>query len=186
MHRNPHFYRGSNFQSQLEAAQEQHAKLVSTSSSPRKVFWKEPSQHDVFYSRDDVTGQRLFFPSSVPAEPGLGELEPEDISDRIRRQIQGQAMLQLARELGAETFEEANDFQVEEGQDLCPYSGHEFDEQDETAVLEEHQRLVKETEERETKEKKRLKLEELRALQEELSGSSAPPSAPQSQEVSDS
>lgn len=177
-HRNAVYFRGPNFEEQLIAAQEEHAKLVGVRKP--KVHWKEPSQHDIMYSKDDETGQTLFFPSSVPAEPGLGIPEPDDISDRIRRQMQGKAMLELARELGAETFEEANDFQVTEGQDLCPFSGHEYDEQDEQAVHSEHQKLVKSKEEKDAQEAKRQRYEDLKALQKEFD----PPAAP-SQEGSD-
>lgn len=148
-HRNPEFYKGPTFQEDLEKAIEEHTKLVNYRE--RKVYWKEPSKHDILYQRDEH-GQKLFFPSSVPAEPGLGEPEPEDIADRINRQIQGRAMLQLARELGAETFEEANDFQVEEGQDLDPYSGHEYSEQDEADQNLAYANYVKQTEEQQAKE----------------------------------
>lgn len=129
-HRNPEHFRGESFEEQLEKAIEEHAKVVSSTREP-KVFWKEPSAHDVMYQYDPIRKQKVFFPNGVPCEPGLGEVEPEDIADRVRRQIQGEQMARLAAELGAETFEEANDFQVEEGQDLCPYSGHEYSEQDE-------------------------------------------------------
>jgi len=179
MHRNPEFFKGPDFQSKIEAAQEEHAKLVGENKS--KNYFKEPSAHDIYYSFNP-DGQRLFYPSSVPAEPGLGAPEPEDISDRIRRQLQGEAMLNLARELGAETFEESNDFAVEEGQDLCPYSGHEYDEQDESAVLQEHQRLLKAKEEKDALDQKKAKLEEYKRLKAEYEAANPPSPQPQNAE----
>jgi len=182
MHRNPEHFKGPDFQAQIEAAQEEHAKLVGDNKT--KNYFKEPSAHDIYYSFNP-DGQRLFYPSSVPAEPGLGGPEPEDISDRIRRQMQGQAMLQLQRELGAETFEEANDFNVEEGQDLCPYSGHEYSEQDEAQILEHHQALLKAKEDKDALEAKRLKLEDYKRLKAEYEAANSPAQeVPQSEQGS--
>lgn len=158
-HRNPEFFRGPSFEEQLEAAIEEHSKRVVHTREP-KTFWKEPSQHDILYSTDPVRKQRVFFPDGVPCEPGLGEPEPEDIADRVRRQIQGEQMARLARELGAETFEEANDFQVEDGQDICPYSGHEYSEQDEANDAVSWAEHVTQQEKLKAEETKRLKYQE--------------------------
>lgn len=125
----PKFYHGPSFEEDLEKAIEEHGKRVSGSTG--KTHWKEPSQHDIMYHFDPTRGQKLFMPDGVPCEPGLGQPEPEDIADRVRRQIHSEQLARLAREMGADTPEEANDFNVEEGQDLCPYSGHEYSEQDE-------------------------------------------------------
>lgn len=162
MHRNTEFFKGPTFQEDLEKALEDHQPLVATREP--KTLWKEPSLHDIYYAVDPISGQRLFYPSGVPDEPSLGLPEPEDIADRIRRQLQGKAILDLARELGADTPEEANDFQVEEGQDKCPFSGFEYSEQDEAnddLRYAEHQKLLKEKEEKEAKAKKRQDYEDL-------------------------
>jgi len=176
-HRNPEFFHGPTFEQLIEQAVEEHTKLVADKEA--KHYWKEPSQHDILYGKDPISGQRLFYPSGVPAEPALGQPEPEDISDRIRRQIQGQALLNLARELGAETFEEANDFNVEEGQDLCPFSGHEYDEQDENADHLRYAELKKLKDEQDAAEalaKKKQEYAELRKAFEAENPSSPPAS----------
>jgi len=145
----PKFFHGPTFEEELEKAIKQHGERVVGSTG--KVFWKEPSQHDIMYHYDPARGQKVFMPDGVPCEPGLGEPEPEDIADRVRRQIQSENLARLAREMGADTEEEANDFQVEEGQDLCPYSGHEYSEQDESndAVAFANNRKQQEEQERE-------------------------------------
>lgn len=167
---------------QLQEALAEHGKLVTGKTPPH--HWREPSAHDIYYALDPVTGQRLFYPSGVPAEPGLGEPEPEDIADRVRRQIQGQAILNLARELGADTPEEANDFQVEEGQDICPFSGHEYSEQDEAADavnLANYNKLMEEKEKADRLEAKRQEYKEMKEAFEPsppAPGAAAPTSEP--------
>jgi len=129
-HRNSELFKGSSFEEMLEKAVEEHTARVVGNNG--RVFFREPSKHDIKYHRDPArNNQRVHFPDGVPVEPSLGLPEPEDIADRVRRQIHGKRLAELAMELQADTFEEAMDFDVEPDQDKCPFSGHEYSEQDE-------------------------------------------------------
>lgn len=127
--RNSDLFRGPDFEKLVTDAQEEHAYNVVGNGG--RVYWREPSAHDIKYSRDAADGSIKFFPDGVPVEPSLGQPEPEDIADRVRRIIQGKALANAAKELGMDTPEEALDFDVEPMQNFDPFSGHEYSEQDE-------------------------------------------------------
>jgi len=182
--KNAEFFKGPSFEEVLENALQQHTSRVVGNSG--KHYFREPTRHDIKYQFDPITGNRVHFPDGVPVEPSLGSPEPEDIADRVRRQIQGKELARLARELGADTFEEAQDFDVEPDQDKCPFSGHEYSEQDEQndAVL--YANLVKANEEKEKQEKLEAKRQEYKDLkahfeQTEPAPATSPP-APKSED----
>jgi len=173
--RNGYHYKTESFQEALEQAIKAHNdRLVKNEV---RHYFTEPTQHDILYAPDlNRAGQKVMYPDGVPVEPSLGAPEPEDIADRIRRQMQGRALAELAKSMDADTFEEAQDFQVEENQDKCPYSGHEYSEQDEErdAVAWANEKKRREDEEAaQIKEKKKQEYLELKKQYE----SSAPPSA---------
>jgi len=181
--RNGPLFKGPSFEEMLEQAVKDHNDRI-VSNNP-KTYFSEPSQHDILYRADLDRNQTLFFPDGVPVEPSLGMPEPEDIADRIRRQIQGKEMARLAADLGVDSFEEANDFEVEEGQDLCPYSGHEYSEQDEQNDSVAYANLVKQKEEKEILDAKEAKRQEYLELKTHFESTNPPVPQPSPGESAD-
>lgn len=72
-------------------------------------------------------------PDSVPVEIPLRFRTPLPLNEEIKRLIR-EEMSQAAADQGEETFQEADDFEVEEG-DPLPFSAHELSEMQEEAVL---------------------------------------------------
>jgi len=174
-HRNSELFKGSSFEEMLEKAVEEHTARVVGNNG--RVFFREPSKHDIKYHRDPArNNQRVHFPDGVPVEPSLGLPEPEDIADRVRRQIHGKRLAELAMELQADTFEEAMDFDVEPDQDKCPFSGHEYSEQDEANDEVAIANMLKAREEKEVLDAKAAKLQEYKDLKALYEKDAAPPS----------
>jgi len=174
--RNGQLFKGPSFEEQLEEALKQHNDRVVGNNG--RTYFTEPTKHDIRYHPDPArNGQKVYFPDGVPVEPSLGMPEPEDIADRVRRQIQGKAMLQLAKELGADTPEEAMDFEVEPDQDKCPFSGHEYSEQDEQNDAVAYANYTKQLEEQEKAAKLEAKRQEYKELKDHFEQTGAPPSA---------
>lgn len=76
--------------------------------------------------RFDEAGR--FIPDGRPMEPPLGFKRAPSLSEQIREMVRSE---QLQRELaasGVETFEEANDFYIDDEPDSHPMSGYENDE----------------------------------------------------------
>lgn len=71
--------------------------------------------------RLDKRGHELHDP--VPLEPPLGYKRTPSLSEQIRTMVRGEALKRAALEAGAETFEEADDFDV--GDDHDPRSPYE-------------------------------------------------------------
>lgn len=67
-----------------------------------------------------------FIPDSVPMAPPIGYKETESMVDIVRRMVRDEQLQADLAAAGAETFEEADDFEVgDDGEDLM--SGHEND-----------------------------------------------------------
>jgi len=181
--RNGPLFKGPSFEEMLEQAVKHHNDRI-VANNP-KTYFSEPSQHDILYRADLDRNQTLFFPDGVPVEPSLGLPEPEDIADRIRRQIQGKELARAAAELGMDTFEEALDFQVEDGQDKCPYSGHEYSEQDEVNDEVAYANMLKEREDKEIADAKNKKLQEYQELKAEFEKTTPPVPQPSPGESAD-
>jgi len=175
--RNGYLYKGPTFEEQLEKAVKLHKDRI-VQNNPKHYF-SEPSQHDILYGADlNRAGQKVLYPDGVPVEPSLGLPEPEDIADRVRRQIHGKELAKRAAELGIDTFEEAMDFQVEPDQDKCPYSGHEYSEQDEANDQVAIANMLKEREEKEVLDAKAAKLQEYKDLKKLYESEAGPPPTP--------
>lgn len=71
--------------------------------------------------RLDKNGYELHDP--VPIEPPLGYKRTPSLSEQMRDMVRGEALRRAALEAGAETFEEADDFDV--GDDYDPRSPYE-------------------------------------------------------------
>jgi len=176
-HRNSELFKGPSFEEMLEQALQKHHERVVGNGG--RTYFREPTKHDIRYHADPSrNGQRVHFPDGVPVEPSLGLPEPEDIADRVRRQIHGKQLAALARELGADTPEEAMDFDVEPHQDLCPFSGHEYSEQDEANDAVAYANMMKEKEARDKQaalDEKRKEYQELKAHFDKSAETPPPP-----------
>lgn len=64
-------------------------------------------------------------PDSTPMAPPVGYVKQKTITERIREMVRSEHLRRAAEEAGAETFEEADDFNVPD--DLEPASGYEND-----------------------------------------------------------
>lgn len=175
--RGGYHYQGPSYQEAIEEAIKLHKDRI-VHNNP-KTYFQEPSEHDKKYYPDlNRAGQKVFFPDGVPVEPSLGLPEPEDIADRVRRQIQGKELARRAAELGVDSFEEANDFQVEENQDKCPFSGHEYSEQDEQNDAVAWANELKRREEEEKQQTQQRRLQEYKELKQEFEKSNPPAATP--------
>jgi len=182
--KNGYLYQGPSFEEQLEKAIKLHNERI-VKNNP-KTYFNEPSQHDILYAPDlNRAGQNVFYPDGVPVEPSLGLPEPEDIADRVRRQIHGKELAKQAAALGIDTFEEATDFDVEPDQDKCPYSGHEYSEQDEANDAVAIANALKAREEKEVLDAKAAKLQEYKDLKALYEKDAAPP-APRTPDAGES
>ncbi|UDN67863.1 hypothetical protein [robinz microvirus RP_153] len=74
-------------------------------------------------ARYNALGQEL--PEDTPVEWPLGVRRPETLQEQMRRLIRTEMSTRAAAE-GYETFEEANDFDVDDDQDLVPPTKHEL------------------------------------------------------------
>lgn len=63
------------------------------------------------------------FPDPTPMAPPVGFIKQPTLAETMRQMIAGEALRRHAREAGAETFEEADDFEV--GEDYDPTSPYE-------------------------------------------------------------
>lgn len=63
------------------------------------------------------------YPDPTPVAPPIGFIKQPTLAETMRAMIQGEALRRHARESGAETFEEADDFNV--GDDYDPTSPYE-------------------------------------------------------------
>lgn len=70
------------------------------------------------------TGEEV--PDEVPMAPPIGYVRQKSMVEIIREQIRSAELARAAEEAGAETFEEADDFDVPD--DLEPYSAYEMEE----------------------------------------------------------
>lgn len=66
---------------------------------------------------------RFEFPDPVPMEPPLGYTPPPDIMDLIKSMVRNELLMKRLDEEGYETFDEADDFDVEDDpvDPLTPY-----------------------------------------------------------------
>lgn len=64
------------------------------------------------------------YPDPVPMAPPVGYNAPPDILDMIRRMVRNEHVMRLQDEAGFDTFDEAEDFDVEEG-DFDPHTPYE-------------------------------------------------------------
>lgn len=62
-------------------------------------------------------------PDPIPMAPPIGYVKQESLSDKIRSMVRSEHLRIAAMEAGAETFEEADDFEV--GEDYDPKSPYE-------------------------------------------------------------
>lgn len=69
-----------------------------------------------------------FIPDGRPMEPPVGYRRAPSLSEQIRQMVQSEQLAAAARESGVETFEEANDFFIEDEPDSHYLSGYENDE----------------------------------------------------------
>lgn len=92
---------------------------------PRKVF---RTSIDAFLrklsgKRQTVDGAEL--PSDVPIAPPIGYKKQPTMVEHIRNAVRSEQLRLAAEAAGAESFEEADDFEVED--DLEPISAYEFE-----------------------------------------------------------
>lgn len=66
--------------------------------------------------------------SSVPVAPPIGYQKQPSMIEHIRNMVRSEQLRQAAEEAGAESFEEADDFDIED--DPFPVGSSEFDESD--------------------------------------------------------
>lgn len=82
--------------------------------------WKEKQRAAGFNDAGE------FIPDSVPMAPPVGYKEQPSMVEVIRKMVRDEALQRELDELGVETFEEADDFEIgDDGEDLK--SGHEND-----------------------------------------------------------
>lgn len=65
----------------------------------------------------------FLFPDATPIAPPLGYIKQPSITERIRDMVRSEHLRRAAEAAGAESFEEANDFDV--GDDFDPQSPYE-------------------------------------------------------------
>jgi len=78
----------------------------------KRTYFKEPSAHDIRYHVGPDGKRHL--PNGVPIELSLNQAEPESIDDRMRRLIRSEKLQDELKNVGMETFEDADDFDVDE------------------------------------------------------------------------
>lgn len=84
-------------------------------------------------------------PDPTPMSPPLGHKYQEPLALQIRRMVRSEALQLAAESAGMETFEEADDFDVDDGEHDLPGTQweNEFDPPIKTLVNEGHQQLTK-------------------------------------------
>lgn len=75
--------------------------------------------------RQNVYGQEL--PDPTPMAPPVGYNRQPSLTEKIRSMIRSEALRQEALRAGAETFDEADDFNVDDDAELDPHSQWEND-----------------------------------------------------------
>lgn len=93
----------------------QTAKLQGTETAPAKRI---RPQHDPERFRNGVE-----YPDPTPVAPPVGFIKQPTLAETMRQMIRSEELKKYARESGAETFEESEDFDV--GDDFDPMSPHE-------------------------------------------------------------
>lgn len=88
----------------------------------RRMQPDDPRQE---YSKLDEFGREL--PDPVPMAPPVGYKKVPSMVDTIRDMIRSEKLRQYALEQGAETFDEADDLDIDDPDDFEPYSEHEVD-----------------------------------------------------------
>jgi len=90
-----------------------------------KIMEKEITEYVGRYRRrnDRLTPQGKEFGSSVPIAPPVGYKKQPSLAEQIRLMVRSERLRQEALAAGAETFEEADDFDV--GDDFEPSSPYE-------------------------------------------------------------
>lgn len=89
-----------------------------------KHYWKKLQEvvSDHPKGRPYVGGQ--FYPDPTPVAPPVGYVPEISMFDRVREMIRSDALKKVAVESGAESFEEADDFDVDD--DYEPFSPYEL------------------------------------------------------------
>lgn len=130
--------------------------------------------------RDPETGKEIVDP--VPLAPPIGWFKQPSMFDQVREMVRGEHLRMAALASGAETFEDANDFDVDD--DIFPASPHEMDDfapledlqaRRQTAFREE---FLRERQERQMKRERRQWAEEDAQASSARSASSGAPAAP--------
>lgn len=88
----------------------------------RRMQPDDPRQE---FSKLDEFGREL--PDPVPMAPPVGYKKVPSMVDTIRDMIRSEKLRAYALEQGAETFEEADDLDIDDPDDFEPYSEHEVD-----------------------------------------------------------
>jgi len=162
--KNTQFFRGPSFEEALEQAIAERSDEIQGNAG--RTYFTEPSAHDALYHIDPVDGKRRCFPSGVPVDIGLGQPEPESISDRIRRQSisRAEAHARLLA-LGEEDELEARDFHITDHDHIDPFTGHEYSEereQDEALVIQHNLAHAKEQERLNNLERRKAEYDEMK------------------------
>jgi len=79
---------------------------------------REPSKQEIYL--DEQGYER---PSGIPLAPPIGYIQQPTLAERIREMVKSAKLAQEVADAGAETFEEADDFDV--GDDFDPTSPYE-------------------------------------------------------------
>lgn len=79
---------------------------------------REPSKQEIYL--DEFGRERV---SGIPLAPPIGYIQQPTLAERIREMVKSEKLKQEVDALGAETFEEADDFDV--GDDFDPTSPYE-------------------------------------------------------------
>lgn len=90
-----------------------------------KIRRMQPDDPRQEFSKLDEFGREL--PDPVPMAPPVGYKKVPSMVDTIRDMIRSEKLRAYALEQGAETFEEADDLDIDDPDDFEPYSEHEVD-----------------------------------------------------------
>lgn len=80
---------------------------IAGTEVPEKL--REKSLHSIMH---DEKGREI--PDPLPLEPPIGYKRSPTIAEQLRAMVQGEALAYAARNAGKETFEEADDFDVDD------------------------------------------------------------------------
>lgn len=87
-----------------------------------------PEVHAPKSSHGKFDKQGRFIPDARPMAPPVGYTRQPSLLDSVREMVRSEALRQAALDSGTETFEEANDFYIEDEPDTWPSSVYENDE----------------------------------------------------------